>query len=194
MLDRGLALVERVTGLRPPLAGRHPVVLLLEVEGDLPEDLAGYDTAVGSHLWAYRERHTEAVATRGPVHKLDVAVPVASVPALVESLDRALGGSLTGLSGAPEAYAFGHLGDGNLHINLVVGPPGGVQPDVEHLERVVFGLVTDLGGSVAAEHGVGVVKRPWLSMSRSPAELAAMRAVKSALDPAGTLNPGVLLP
>ena len=122
MLDRGLALVEGVAGLRAPLAERHPVALLLEIEGELPEDLADHDTAVGAHLWAYRERHTEAIATRGPVHKLDVAVPVAAVPALVESIDRALGGALSDPAAMPEAYVFGHLGDGNLHLNLVLGP------------------------------------------------------------------------
>ena len=83
---------------------------------------------------------------------------------------------------------YGHLGDGNLHVN-VLGPA----PDDEAVDEVVLRLVAEHGGSISAEHGVGVAKRRWLGLTRTPEELAAMAAVKAALDPAGVLNPGVVL-
>ncbi len=191
LLEGGLALVERVAGLRHPLAGRHPVYLLLEVEGDLPDRLAELDSAVSRDLWAYRERHTEAIGTRGVVHKLDVAVPVAAVPDLVARLDRAWAGAVSEPSGAREAYVFGHLGDGNVHVNVVdVEAFGGAH----EVESTVYHLVAELGGTVAAEHGVGVAKRGWVHLSRTADELAVQRSVKAALDPRDLLNPGVLLP
>ena len=95
MLDRGLALVEQVAGLPHPLARPAPCLSPARGRGRPPRVLADLDTAVGPTLWAYRERHTEAVATRGRVHKLDVAVPVRPVPALVAALDEVLAGALT---------------------------------------------------------------------------------------------------
>ena len=82
---------------------------------------------------------------------------------------------------------FGHIGVGNLHVN-VVGP----DPDDDHVDVAVARLAVAHGGSAAAEHGVGRAKAAWLAWSRPPAELTAMRAIKSAIDPAGLLNPGVL--
>jgi FAD/FMN-containing dehydrogenase len=82
---------------------------------------------------------------------------------------------------------FGHVGDGNVHVN-VVGPPAG---DHE-VDDLVLGLVVGSGGSISAEHGIGTVKKAWLARDRSPEEVHAMRAVKRALDPDGILNPNVL--
>ena len=82
---------------------------------------------------------------------------------------------------------FGHLGVGNLHVNLA-----DVAADDETVDDEVYALVASLGGSVAAEHGVGIAKADWLARTRSPEELRAMRRIKDALDPAGLLNPGVL--
>jgi FAD/FMN-containing dehydrogenase len=83
---------------------------------------------------------------------------------------------------------FGHVGDGNLHVN-VIGPP----PEDETVDEAVLRLVASMDGSISAEHGIGRAKARWLALSRTPAELAAMRAIKTALDPEGILNPGVLL-
>jgi FAD/FMN-containing dehydrogenase len=82
---------------------------------------------------------------------------------------------------------FGHAAEGNLHVN-VVGPP----PEDEAVDDAVLGLVVERGGSISAEHGIGTAKRRWLARNRTPEEVAAMRAVKAALDPAGTLNPNAL--
>ena len=89
---------------------------------------------------------------------------------------------------APRTFVYGHVGDGNLHINVL-----GLPADDEGLEQHVLTLVAAHHGSVAAEHGVGVAKTAWLHLSRSEAELAAMRSIKRAIDPAGVMNPGVLL-
>jgi FAD/FMN-containing dehydrogenase len=163
-----------------PLARRWPFYILLET-ADVPELPDDVDAALDRRLWVYRERQTEAAGMLGVVHKLDVGVP----------LDR-LGEVLSGLAEAAapyEAYAFGHLLEGNIHIEVV-----GADPDDHDVDAAILRLVTDVGGSVSAEHGIGVAKVDYLPWSRSPAELAAMRAVKNALDPAGRMNPGVLLP
>ena len=82
---------------------------------------------------------------------------------------------------------YGHVGDGNVHVN-VLGPA----PEDEAVDDAVLGLVLELGGSVSAEHGIGVAKVDWLVRDRGGAAVAAMRAIKRAWDPAGILNPGVL--
>jgi FAD/FMN-containing dehydrogenase len=141
------------------------------------------DAARREALWAYREGLNEAVAAAGVPHKLDVTLPLAELTGFerrVREVIQALApGSLTVL--------WGHLGDGNLHVN-VLGPP----PDDDRTDDAVLRLVAELGGSISAEHGVGVAKRRWLALTRTPEEIAAMRAVKAALDPRGILNPGVV--
>jgi FAD/FMN-containing dehydrogenase len=84
------------------------------------------------------------------------------------------------------------VGDGNIHVNVVVPGDDGAKLGDE-LDDLVLGLVVERGGSISAEHGIGVAKRAWLPHDRSSAELAAMRAIKSALDPDGICNPGALL-
>ena len=83
---------------------------------------------------------------------------------------------------------YGHLGDGNLHVN-VIGP----EPDDERVDEAVLELVGEFGGSISAEHGVGVAKARFLPLTRPAGEIAAMRAIKAALDPRATLNPGAVL-
>jgi FAD/FMN-containing dehydrogenase len=89
----------------------------------------------------------------------------------------------------PRVIVFGHLGVGNLHVNVLGPDPAGMGVD-----EAVARLAAAHGGSAAAEHGVGRTKASWLAFSRSAAEIDAMRSIKAALDPAGLLNPGVLLP
>lgn len=197
----GLEVVQAHARLPAPFARSWPVYLLLEAAGlsdpapSLYEALASLDVAEdGSavavdragmeRLWAYRERHTEAVSALGVPHKLDVTLPQARL-ADFEMAVRAL---VADHSPATRLVLFGHLGDGNLHVNLV-GPP----PEDESVDEAVLKLVSSMEGSISAEHGIGRAKVAWLHLSRSPTELAAMRAVKTALDPGGLLNPGVLL-
>lgn len=180
MLAAGVDLVRRVAGLPRPLRRDWPVYLLLETD-HLPDLPGEVDAAVDERLWAYRERHTEAVSTLGVPHKLDVSVPLDRLAELVEALP--------GAASPYELFVFGHLAMGNLHVN-VIGPA----PDDEEVDDRVLRLVADLGGSIAAEHGIGVAKTRWLRLTRSPAEIDVMRTIKGALDPHGLLNPGVLLP
>ncbi len=179
----GMAIVRAVCGLTQPLAREHPVYLLLETATlpDLPDDV---DAAVDPRMWEYRDRQAEAVATLGIPFKLDVCLPIASIPEFLNKMDQ-----LPDTHGR-EVHVYAHLGDGNLHINLVDID----EPTSERLDEQVLTLVAQFGGSIAAEHGVGVHKTKWLHLSRSSAEIATMKAIKNTLDPTGILNPGVLLP
>jgi FAD/FMN-containing dehydrogenase len=204
----GLALVSDVAGLAAPTREPHDGYLLAEIAGSadvgdadiylqrldavpLPADTVVAEDASGmAALWTYRERLTEAIATTGIPHKVDVAVPVGELGSFCTELAD-LVHDVAGGPGraAPRLIVFGHLGVGNLHVN-VLGP----DPADMHLDEAVARLAAAHGGSAAAEHGVGRAKTGWLAFSRSAAEIDAMRSIKAALDPAGLLNPGVLFP
>jgi FAD/FMN-containing dehydrogenase len=200
----GLALVREAAGLRAPLAADYQGYLLAEIAGTgdgnddhvleqiaragLPPDTVLAQDARGmAALWAYRDRLTEAIATAGIPHKIDVAVPAGELGAFCAELGDVVRESSPG--SYPRLIVFGHVGVGNLHVN-VLGP----DPDNTQVDAAVARLAAAHGGSVAAEHGVGRAKTGWLGWTKSPAEISAMRAIKAALDPAGLLNPGVLLP
>ena len=136
-------------------------------------------------LWEFREGQNESINAHGVPHKLDVSVPIASVPAF----ERDVVGAVS--AGWPDAelFNYGHLGDGNVHVN-VIGPPS---EDIE-VDELVLRLVERHRGSISAEHGVGIAKPRWLELTRSPAEIAVLRAIKQAFDPDGILNPGRILP
>jgi FAD/FMN-containing dehydrogenase len=136
-------------------------------------------------VWQLRERHTESVNAEGVPHKLDVAVPMGRIGSFVRDVRVAVAGAAPGAA----LYLYGHIADGNLHVN-VVGPP----PEDEAVDDAVLELAIASGGTISAEHGIGVAKTAWLEADRGEADVAAMRAIKRALDPDGILNPGVLLP
>jgi FAD/FMN-containing dehydrogenase len=201
----GLALVRSATGLPDPIAGlisgSSPTYLLVECAAgsDPTSDLAaaladspglrGSAIATASPgragLWAYREHHTEAINRAGVPLKLDVAVPLAALA----GFERDLRDLVRRIAPAAGLYLFGHLNEGNLHVNIVGAGEGAAA-----LTEAVLTLAAGLGGSISAEHGVGVAKAGWISLCRSAADIAAMASIKRALDPAGILNPGVLLP
>jgi FAD/FMN-containing dehydrogenase len=198
-LDDGLALVLDYLRAAAPVAERAPVYVLVECAStsDPVDELAAAlaiagvedaivadDTASRARLWRLREAHTEAIGAAGVPHKIDVGVPL---DRLGEFLER-VPGSVAEVAPGARTYLFGHLGDGNVHVN-VIGPP----PEDESVEEAVLRLVAACGGTISAEHGVGMLKARWLSLVRSPGEVAALRALKGALDPAGMLNPGVVL-
>ena len=199
----GLDLVVRRGSVRSPFAGAAPFYVLAESVGprgaDLLDELAAAiepvdgvrDAAVATseadraRLWALREGQTDALAPLRPV-KLDVAVPVPALGAFLERLPDAVSAAAPGA----RPVTFGHLAEGNAHVN-VTGVPTAAEDAVT---GGVLRLVAELGGSISAEHGIGRAKLGWLHLTRSPADVAAMRAVKAALDPAGLLSPGRLLP
>ncbi len=197
----GMALVRRYAELPAPFAQEHPAYLLLEcadsadptdalvdavgeADGLLDATVAA-DAAGQRALWAYREQHTEAINAEGVPVKLDVSVPVGRLAELVRRLDP----TIRAVVSDARPIVFGHVHEGNLHVNVL-----GAGARAEQVTDAVLHLVAELDGSISSEHGVGRQKVAWLPLSRSATEIAAMRAIKDALDPAGILNPGVLLP
>lgn len=187
MFAPGLALVCAVVDLPRPLALDWPVYVLLETD-ELPDLADDVDAVVDPRLREYRERHTEAIATRGVAHKLDIAVPLGRLAEFTARVPEAIA-STSPDAATYEVYLFGHLATGNVHVNVVGPVDGDLRTD-----EAVLRLAAALGGSISAEHGIGVAKARWLPLTRSAAEIDAMRRIKLALDPGGLLNPGVLLP
>jgi FAD/FMN-containing dehydrogenase len=198
----GLDLVCRVGELPRPLRSSPAGYLLAELASssgtgleleqlatlELPDDtVVAASRTDQAALWAYRERLTEAIATAGVPHKVDVAVPVGELAAFRAELDEVV--LAASAPSAATVIVFGHIGVGNLHVN-VLGP----DPADTRVDEAVARLAAAHGGLVAAEHGVGRAKVGWLAWSRSAAEISVLRAIKTALDPQGLLNPGVLVP
>jgi FAD/FMN-containing dehydrogenase len=200
--DDGMELVLRHAGGQRPFTEAHPAYLLVEVDGasdPIPELAAAVEAASAlvrdavlaeeeagrERLWRLRERQTESVSAEGVPHKLDVAVPIGRLAAY----ERDVRDAIAAVAPTARTYLYGHVLDGNLHVN-VLGPP----PDDDAVDGAVLRLAIEMGGTVSAEHGIGVAKVGWLEADRGPADVAAMRAIKRALDPDGILNPGVLFP
>jgi D-lactate dehydrogenase (cytochrome) len=135
----------------------------------------------------------EAQAAAGAGIKHDIAVPLSAVPSFLDEAKPALEAALPGVT----VYAFGHLGDGNIHFNLLQ-PPGMEAADflarTGALNRLVHDLVASHGGSISAEHGLGRLRREEIARYKSGIEIELMRRIKAALDPQGIMNPGKLLP
>lgn len=197
----GARLVGEATGAAPVLAADTPVQVLVEAVGppdptvSLGDALAridgvgevavATDAARAARLWHVRESHTEAIARLGVAHKYDVTLPAARLAGFCDAVPALVADAVDGTS----TWLFGHLADGNIHVN-VTGVPAGAG---EAVDGAVLGAVLARAGSISAEHGIGVAKRAWLGKDRLPGDLAAMRAVKAALDPDGICNPGALL-
>ncbi len=197
-LDDGLDLVLEHQRRSSPIADRAPFYVLAEcAAGADPTDelaaalsdagvkdaLVADDTAGREGLWRLREGHTDAINAAGIPHKLDVGVPL-------DALDRFLRDvrDAAGRAGGERVILFGHLGDGNVHVNVLGG-----EADDDRVDDAVLGLALECGGTISAEHGVGVAKARWLERARGRSEVEAMRRIKRALDPDGLLNPGAVL-
>jgi FAD/FMN-containing dehydrogenase len=155
------------------------------VESGLGERaVVAVDASRRQRLLSIRESLTETIASAGVPHKFDIGVPLAALASFLDELPGVVAAAAPGA----RTFVYGHLGDGNLHVNLL-----GPAPDDESADGAVLQLAADKGGTITAEHGVGRHKPQYLSMVRSDGEIAAMRAIKRALDPEGILNPGVIL-
>ncbi|MCX7646660.1 MAG: FAD-binding oxidoreductase [Rhodobacteraceae bacterium] len=195
-----LALNQELLGRRP-FPDPPPFAVLIETEGPglaellgdahergiLLDALVARSTAEARGFWELREGLAMDDALPGLVN-LDVALAPGRMAAFAE----ACAAGVRGLHPGAHVSFYGHVGDGNLHVAAAI--PGGGPDAVHAVERIAYDLVRDLGGSISAEHGIGLLKRDWLGHSRSPGEIAAMRALKAALDPLGLLNPGKVLP
>lgn len=216
MAGTGMDLVlKHIEGASLPLSERAEHYVLVDLASSRPDaDLRGLLEAVlegaldagevmdaalaeseaqRAAIWRLREEHPEAQKREGASVKSDVSVPVSKVPELIRRSSEALRALIPGARPVP----FGHMGDGNIHMNLE--QPEAMEPAIflarsHDIMDAVNAVVRDLGGSFSAEHGVGRLKPDMLAEWRGGAELATMRAVKRALDPKGLMNPGKVLP
>ena len=198
--------------VRDPLAEKHPWYVLMELSspGDdartpletilaraMEEEIVD-DAVIASSLaqrnnfWKLREEMSAAQKPEGGSIKHDISVPVAAVPAFIAEADAAVVKLIPGARPVP----FGHLGDGNLHYN-VSQPIGADTADYlarwHEVNAVVFEIVLRMGGSISAEHGIGVLKRDELPDVKDKTAIELMRAIKAMLDPHGIMNPGKVL-
>ncbi|HEX5477667.1 MAG TPA: FAD-binding oxidoreductase [Burkholderiales bacterium] len=211
------AVLAHVPGSRSPLHGEHPWHVLIELAADraraealpaLAQELLESAFAAGlvedgtiatneaqaEAFWLLRDEIAPAERALGPAMQHDISVPVAAMAAFIERTAPQVEARFPG----SRVVAFGHLGDGNVHYH-VLAPMGAVRGEWEENEgkqisHFVHDLVTQWKGSISAEHGIGQLKRDELGRLGDPVQLRLMRAVKQALDPAGLLNPGKLVP
>ena len=220
MTGAGVDLVCRAFDRRSPFVRSWPFVVLVEVAGvapdltardltdggpgvvaslaaavaDLPavgDSAVADDHAGRAELWALREDHTLAINTLGAPHKLDVTLPLPVLASFLAEVTDAV----RSVAPASSVWLFGHVADGNIHVNITgAGDIEGGNDTGDAVDDVVLELVARRGGSISAEHGIGTAKRRWLHLNRSPSEIDTFRRIKAALDPNGILNPHVLLP
>ena len=190
---------------KAPVSQDHPYYVLIESLGadarlDSERFVAALESALEAKLisdaavaksdtdrrafWALRDDVVQVVVGGMPV-VFDISLPLAAMEQYVDALGRDLKAGI----GEHKLWIFGHLGDGNLHVIVQVSPQNymALRPKIEAL---VYGPLGNLGGSISAEHGIGLEKKPYLPICRSEGEIAVMRALKAALDPDGILNPG----
>ncbi|CAN7306745.1 FAD-binding oxidoreductase [Acidovorax sp. LjRoot66] len=216
--------LHHVPGSRRPLAEASPWYVLLEISvtgaeasaqahaAQAMEDLlevameqgfvldAALSTTLAQFeaLWALRENISEAQGAEGPTIKHDIALPIARVPEFIASTDALVGAAFPQV----RQVTFGHLGDGNLHYNASPVAAGPLDSAAKAaflalegpLNRLVHDAVHALGGSISAEHGLGVLRRDESARYKAPLELRLMQRIKAALDPKGLMNPAKLLP
>jgi FAD/FMN-containing dehydrogenase len=206
--------LRHIPGTRSPLEGKHPWNVLIEatsasadldpvdllqsllvraIDDKLVEDaMVASSEAQAEALWKIRDSISEAERAEGPSTAHDISVAVADMPLFLLESKAAVESAFPGTI----ASAFGHLGDGNLHFHVRAGSravPDWNEGEGHEIERFVDDLVTAAGGSISAEHGIGQMKRGELERLAAPGDLAALRAIKHALDPNGLMNPGKLV-
>ncbi len=159
-------------------------------QGWVSDGVLSQSAAQAAELWRLREGITESLARWRP-YKNDVSVRIAAVPAFLHDMQALLDAQYPHF----DVVWFGHIGDGNLHVNVLKPEAMDAAEFIEQCERVTKLLARTLqshGGSISAEHGIGLVKKPYLDSTRSPAEIELMRGVRKAFDPLGLMNPGKL--
>lgn len=168
-------------------ADRFAGVMALAMEQGLIVDaVVAKSRAEQNRLWSIRDDVVQLLAIE-PIFLFDVSLPLMSV----ESYIRDVRARLAEAWPDHRLFVFGHLGDGNIHLAISAGPADGQARAA--VEAIVYGPLGEIGGSVSAEHGIGLEKKPYLAWCRSDAEIALMRTLKKTLDPKGILNPGKVL-
>lgn len=193
--------------LSAPFAESHPLLALINVDGKNESQLQGdvqqvleeameagevldaivaQSVAQAQTLWKLREAPAELNNNMHPAINFDVSLPQADIGRFAQACEAAFSARWP----AKHALYFGHVGDGNLHVSVDGKTVGGTHEAIEAVEAELYRLVGEFQGSVSAEHGIGLHKKPYLQASRTPQELAVMRSIKQALDPLGLMNPG----
>ncbi|MEL7187760.1 MAG: FAD-binding oxidoreductase [Pseudomonadota bacterium] len=203
--DKNARIVEaHIPELRLPFEQLSPWYVLMEVatgkdaevleavlaaameDGLVLDGALAKNATEAAELWRLRHAIPEAERAHGTAIKHDIAVPVSSIAAFLEAGDEAIRATAPGA----ELFAFGHVGDGNLHYNVQL-PDG--SDNGEQVTAAIYDLVIQFGGSISAEHGVGQTKREWMPRVRSDVEMRLMRSLKNTLDPDNILNPGKVI-
>lgn len=181
-------LVEAMGSSADEDAEQFESVLMAALEaGDIVDAAIAKSIAERNAMWGLRDDVAQT-ARNAPIIAFDVSLHIADMEAYVDEVR----GALRARWPTASLMTFGHLGDGNLHLVAGVGDRS---PEARHaVEEIVYGPLHRLGGSISAEHGIGLQKRAFLGLSRSPEEIALMRTLKRALDPKNILNPGKILP
>ncbi len=201
-----MARVRRHRSVREPLSAPSAYYVLLEVERTEPEALEKWieslferglvtDGTLAQHageaaaIWSLREGISESLSATGMPHKNDIALPIQDLEGFCAELDSVFSERYPGW----EIAVFGHIGDGNLHVNIM--KPDDMEKSAflektHDADHTMFTLVRKYRGSISAEHGIGLLKKDYLEYSRSPLELSMMRSIKQIVDPLGIMNPG----
>ncbi|WP_199553840.1 FAD-binding oxidoreductase [Sandaracinobacteroides hominis] len=198
---------DHAPNIRPPLAGAHDYHVLIELgakasvlesvlaaaieAGEVQDATIAQSETQGEAFWSIRETIPEAEKRQGKTIKNDISIAVADLPAFHAEALALLQQKYPGA----RPFVFGHLGDGNLHWNIRVpvdAPEGWLATEGEAARISLHDLLMRYRGSISAEHGIGTLKAAELGRLGNPGKLAAMRAIKSALDPLGIMNPGKL--
>jgi len=199
LLDRQLPFRTAAAFLLFQLDNNNPGALQAEFEtlGDLclqhgaQDVLVAKDTTTRDRLWESRRKIIDALTNESPInHMEDVVVPRAEIPALLKGV------KAIGKKHAVRVISFGHAGDGNVHVNVLKDdlPTGDWERLVPQVSEAIYRLTLSLGGMITGEHGIGVTRRPYLTLALGEAQVDIMRRIKTAFDPNGILNPGKIFP
>jgi FAD/FMN-containing dehydrogenase len=151
-------------------------------DGLIADAVIARSEAERSELWHIRDASSEFSRGQGIAAGFDVSVPVRDIGRFVEDVAARLAAAFPDLRPA----IFGHLADGNIHVETRIAD----ERARNDIEEIVYGATRDWGGSISAEHGIGLLKKPWLGYTRTPEEITLMRKLKASLDPDNILNPG----
>jgi FAD/FMN-containing dehydrogenase len=195
---------ELVKGVVAPLPTNHPFYVLMECSGSdaeriradvekLLEEALGEEIvldatiassgAAAAAIWRIRDSSVELGRAIVPNVGFDISLAIDRMEAFANAVDK----GVKTIDKDAYAIVFGHAGDGNLHVNAKYSPPADKH---EEMTKLIYGITGDFGGSISAEHGIGILKRPYLKLSRTAEEIETMRTLKRALDPHHILNPG----
>ncbi|HET6607602.1 MAG TPA: FAD-binding oxidoreductase [Rhodopila sp.] len=197
----------KVAGVRDPLTTAHPFYVLVEAQGNKESDTGGFETwletqveaevisdaAVAQSLadvkafWGTRDAAADFKLALGPHSSFDIGLAVADMDRYAGTCRARLAGEIPGCL----SFFYGHIADGNMHIIACV--PGAPSQSYDAIDAIVYDEVRRFHGTISAEHGIGLKKKPFLPFSRTAEELALMDVIKRALDPQSLLNPGKVL-